>query len=63
MTDGTFALSYNFSCKELKSLAAIMRENQNKIPIELFNFSRQVQQKVYDCMSIDEVEQLQNESR
>lgn len=63
MTDGTFALTYNFSCKELKLLASIMRERQNEIPIELFNFSREVQKKVYECMSIDEVEKLQNESR
>ncbi len=63
MTGEAFALTYNFSCEELKALAKIARENQDKIPKILYNFSRSVQNKVYACMSIDEVEKtFKNES-
>ena len=56
MTDSPFCLSYNFTCEELKALASIARENQDKIPKILYNFSKEVQNKVCSCMSIDEVE-------
>lgn len=58
MNNEAFCLSYNFTCDELKALAAIARENQDKIPKILYNFSREVQNKVYSCMSIDEVEKI-----
>ena len=57
MNEPPFCLSYNFTCEELKALAMIARENQDKIPKVLFNFSRKVQDKVYSFMSIDEVEE------
>lgn len=57
MTNEPFALSYNFTCEELKSLASVIRKNQDKIPMALRQFAREVQNKVYACMSIDEVEE------
>ena len=52
-----FALTYNFSCEELKTLASLFRARQDKIPRSLYNFTRAVQDKVYACMSIDEFEE------
>lgn len=63
MTQNNFALCYNFSRSELTALAKILRDGQNKIPIELYNFSREVQKKVYDCMSINDLEKMQDEAR
>ncbi len=64
MNGQEFALTYNFSCDELKTLASLFRERQDKIPRSLYNFSRAVQDKVYACMSIDEVEEgCKHESR
>ena len=57
MNEAEFALTYNFSCEELKTLAALFRESADKIPISLHHFSQAVQEKVYDCMSIDEFEE------
>ncbi|MBQ4015091.1 MAG: hypothetical protein II610_07585 [Treponema sp.] len=63
MNSPNFSLSYSFSCEELKALSALFRDGADKIPISLYNFSRAVQEKVYDCMSIAEFEEgLKNES-
>ena len=59
MSQEEFVLSYKFSCQELKALGAAFREKQDKIPRELFNFAKAVQGKLYECMTIDEVEKLQ----
>lgn len=59
MTQENFPLEYKFSCPELKALAAFFRDRQNEIPRELFSFARAAQDKAYECMTIDEVEQNQ----
>ena len=56
MTQNNFVLTYNFSCAELKAFADFFRERQNMIPRELFAFAKSVQEKAYECMTIDEVE-------
>ena len=56
MTQNNFVLTYNFSCVELKAFADFFRERQNMIPRELFAFAKSVQEKAYECMTIDEVE-------
>ena len=63
MSGTEFALEYKFSCEELKALAAFFRERENQIPIALYGFSRAAQNKVYECMSIDDYEEgCNNES-
>ncbi len=56
MIQENIVLPYNFSCRELKALAEFFRERQNLIPRELFAFAKSVQEKAYECMTIDEVE-------
>ncbi len=50
--------SYEFSGEELKSLAHFLRACQDKLPRELFAFSRAVQNELYGRLSIDEVEKF-----
>ena len=57
MSQNEFALDYKFSCEELKALASLFRERENKIPIALSSFARAVQNKVYACMSINDYEE------
>ncbi|MBD5435939.1 MAG: hypothetical protein HDR36_05455 [Treponema sp.] len=56
MTQAKF--SYEFSGEELKSLAHFLRARQDKLPRELFAFSRAVQDELYGRLSIDEVEKF-----
>ncbi len=51
-------MTYNFSCEELKEISRVIRSRQCKIPPVLFNFCRRVQNEVYNCLSIDEVEEF-----
>ena len=57
MNNNECALSYNFSCEELKALESLFRGRKDIVPKTLYNFSRAVQSKIYDCMSIGEVEE------
>ncbi|MCR5045148.1 MAG: hypothetical protein K6A42_01065 [Treponema sp.] len=57
MNQDNCVLSYGFSCKEIKALADFFRDRQQDIPRELFFFSKAVKDKMYECMTIDEVEQ------
>lgn len=50
------SLDYHFSEAEVKLLARFLRENQERIPDGLLNFSMRVERAIYNSMSIDEAE-------
>lgn len=56
--DDDFSLDYNFSSDEIKLIAKLFRKNQFLIPRGLENFARQIELKIYENMSIDEVERF-----
>lgn len=56
MSESNF--SYEFSHEELESLAHFLRAQQDKLPRELFAFSRAVRDELYGRLSIDEVEKF-----
>lgn len=56
--DDDFSLDYNFSSDEIKLIAKLFRKNQFLIPRGLEKFARQIELKIYENMSIDEVERF-----
>lgn len=53
--DKKFSLSYNFSSEEIAKLAKFLRTKQNEIPEGLENFTKALEDAVYNCLSIEEV--------
>jgi hypothetical protein len=52
------SLTYSFSPRETALLAHFLREHQDKIPDGLADFSKAVENAVYNSMSIDEAEKF-----
>ena len=49
-------LTYDFSKRELRILARMLRKHQDKIPEGLEDFASAVERAIYNSMSIDEAE-------
>lgn len=60
MIEQTF--SYEFSEDEIKALVLLLRENEADLPGCLENLMLNLQNCVYDSMTIDEAEKFFNES-
>lgn len=50
-----FSLTYNFSASEIGILAKFLREKETELPRGLENFTKALEDSVYNCLSIDEV--------
>ncbi len=48
-------LSYTFSSKEIALLAKYFRNHQEDIPNGLENFSKALEESIYNSLSLDEV--------
>lgn len=53
--EDTFSLSYNFTAKEIAILAKFLRKKQSELPNGLENFTKALEDSVYNCLSIEEV--------
>lgn len=49
-----FKLSYNFTSREIATLAKFLRENQDKLPVGLENFYKSLEDSVYNSLSLEE---------
>ncbi|MCK9169201.1 MAG: hypothetical protein M0P01_02165 [Treponema sp.] len=52
------SFTYSFTPQETEILAHFMRKHQDEIPAGLTNFSKTIEDKVYNAMSIDEAEKF-----
>ncbi len=51
-------LDYHFSETELLEIARLLRKNQSFLPDSLSDFSRTVEKRIYDSLSVSEVTKL-----
>lgn len=54
----TLTFEYKFTSSEVVALARLLRYRVQDIPDELFNFSRVVENVMYDTLSIQEAERF-----
>ncbi|HAH61744.1 MAG TPA: hypothetical protein DCL73_06565 [Treponema sp.] len=54
----TLSLSYSFSPRETAILAHFLRKHEDEIPDGLADFSKAVEDAVYNSMSIEEAEKF-----
>ncbi|MCR5172280.1 MAG: hypothetical protein K6B73_05390 [Treponema sp.] len=57
-SEPAFSFDYSFNEREIKILARLLRNNQDKLPQGLEDFARQIELLIYQNMSIDEVEKF-----
>ena len=55
-SEGGISLDYHFNEREIKLLARFFRNNQERLPDGLLNFSMKIERAIYNSMSIDEAE-------
>lgn len=46
---------YSFSSQEILVLAKFFRQNQDKIPLELFDFSQFIEKEIYNNLTLDQI--------
>lgn len=51
-----FSLDYHFTEREVRILAKLFRNNQERIPDGLLDFAEKIEKTIYDSMSITEAE-------
>ncbi len=56
--ENPFSMNYTFNEREVKTLARLCRDYQAQIPPCLEDFARCLEKKIYENMSIDEVEKF-----
>lgn len=56
-------LSYNFSEKEVRELALLLRKVENIIPYSLKPFAGQIEEHLYNSMNIEELEEFFNRGK
>ncbi len=50
------SLDYHFNEREIRNLARLLRDNQERLPDALLNFASKIERAMYNSMSIDEAE-------
>lgn len=53
--ESNFSLSYNFTSKEIGILAKFLRSRQNELPEGIENFTKALEDAVYNSLTIEEV--------
>lgn len=52
------SFEYKFNASEAATLAKFLRKNISQLPVELMNFTRALENAIYDCMSVQEAERF-----
>lgn len=48
-------LNYNFTSEEILILSKFLRQNENKLPKGLENFTKALDDSIYNCLSLNEI--------
>lgn len=54
----TAKLTYSFTAKEIGLLAKFLRQKETELPRGLENFSKTIENSVYDSLTLDEVKRF-----
>lgn len=53
-----FELTYNFTPEEIRILSKFLRSKEAELPKGLGNFTRALENSVYECLSLEEIKEF-----